>query len=322
MSFLSVQWASRKHCRQLARAAFGSAACGATSVRRVRPAATARTSSAGAAVVQHRPHAPDPAAAAATEDDGLAVGIAQPGIAARQHAAADRARRRRDRRATRAAGAARARRARERALQARAAPRVDRARGAAPGARRGRRARRCASSIERRGRAAPASAPAAPGAARSRSSRCASRSRPLRVRRRSAARCASSALERRPRRAARTSSAAAVGVGARRSAARSASVTSVSWPTPLTTGIGVARDRAHDALVVEGPQVLERAAAAAHDQHVDLGAAPPPVAIAAHQRGRRVDALHQARIDDHRARAARAAPAWSARRAAPRRRAR
>ena len=37
-----------------------------------------------------------------------------------------------------------------------------------------------------------------------------------------------------------TSSAAADGVGARTSAAKSAIVKSISWPTPLTTGIGEA----------------------------------------------------------------------------------
>jgi hypothetical protein len=49
-------------------------------------------------------------------------------------------------------------------------------------------------------------------------------------------------------------------------------VKSVSWPMPVTTGIGCSGDGARDALVVEGPQVLERAAAAGEDQHVALGA--------------------------------------------------
>src|SRR5712691_2358440 len=44
-----------------------------------------------------------------------------------------------------------------------------------------------------------------------------------------------------PARSGLTSSAAAVGVGARRSATKSAIVKSVSWPIPVTTGIGHAR---------------------------------------------------------------------------------
>src|SRR5205809_417548 len=44
-----------------------------------------------------------------------------------------------------------------------------------------------------------------------------------------------------PTRSGLTSSAAAVGVGARRSATKSAIVKSVSWPIPVTTGIGHAR---------------------------------------------------------------------------------
>ena len=66
--------------------------------------------------------------------------------------------------------------------------------------------------------------------------------------------------------------AAAVGVGARRSATKSAMVKSVSWPTPLTTGMARGGDRARHDLLVEGPQVLEASAAAADDEHVDLGA--------------------------------------------------
>ncbi len=51
----------------------------------------------------------------------------------------------------------------------------------------------------------------------------------------------------------------------------SAIVKSISWPTPLTTGMRAGVDGARHALVVEGPQVLERAAAARQDQHVALG---------------------------------------------------
>ena len=69
-----------------------------------------------------------------------------------------------------------------------------------------------------------------------------------------------------------TSSAAAVGVGARWSAAKSAMVKSVSWPTPTTTGMRAGADRARQRLLVELPQVLDRAAAAHQQQHVALGA--------------------------------------------------
>ena len=63
-------------------------------------------------------------------------------------------------------------------------------------------------------------------------------------------------------------SAAAVGVGARRSAAKSAMVKSVSWPTPLMTGIGQAREGAGHDLFVERPQIFDAAAAAADDQRL------------------------------------------------------
>ena len=64
-----------------------------------------------------------------------------------------------------------------------------------------------------------------------------------------------------------TSSAAADGVGARTSAAKSASVTSTSWPTPADDRHGVGDDGPDDALVVERPEVLQRAAAAGEDRH-------------------------------------------------------
>ena len=63
-------------------------------------------------------------------------------------------------------------------------------------------------------------------------------------------------------------SAAPVGVGARRSAAKSISVVSVSWPMAEIERNGARRRRAHDDLLVEAPEVLERAAAARDDQHV------------------------------------------------------
>ena len=66
-------------------------------------------------------------------------------------------------------------------------------------------------------------------------------------------------------------SAAADGVGARTSATKSAIVTSVSWPTAEMTGTGDTRDRARDDLLVERPEILNRAAAAADDDDVDAG---------------------------------------------------
>ena len=65
-----------------------------------------------------------------------------------------------------------------------------------------------------------------------------------------------------------TSSAAPEGVGARRSAAKSAIVKSVSWPTAGHHRDRARTDRAGQRLVVEGPQILERAAAARQDQDV------------------------------------------------------
>ena len=64
-----------------------------------------------------------------------------------------------------------------------------------------------------------------------------------------------------------TSSAAAEGVGARKSATKSAIVKSVSCPTAEITGTGRGRNRARHALLVERPQVFERATAARHDHH-------------------------------------------------------
>ena len=80
----------------------------------------------------------------------------------------------------------------------------------------------------------------------------------------------------RPRSSARsgtTSRPATDGVEARTSAARSTSETSCSWPTALTTGTGQARDGADEALVGEGQQVFEAAAAARDHDHVDAARA-------------------------------------------------
>ena len=66
-----------------------------------------------------------------------------------------------------------------------------------------------------------------------------------------------------------TSLPAAVGVEARTSAARSQSGVSCSWPTADTTGTGHAGDRADEPLVAEREEVLEAAAAAREDDHVD-----------------------------------------------------
>ena len=69
-------------------------------------------------------------------------------------------------------------------------------------------------------------------------------------------------------------------------------------PDPADHRQARGRDRPHHALVVEGPEVFERATTATHDQGIDLAAR-------ARQRDRRcecgrcVRSLHQARIDDH-----------------------
>ena len=118
-----------------------------------------------------------------------------------------------------------------------------------------------------------------------------------------------------------TSSAPMLGVGARRSAARSASVTSVSWPTPLTTGSAeatIARTtrsslKAHRSSSEPPPRQTIRTSTSARRF---------AVASAAHQRGRRLDALHADSDRSPPAGAARAAPERSAHRAAPPRRAR
>lgn len=65
-----------------------------------------------------------------------------------------------------------------------------------------------------------------------------------------------------------SSSAAAEGVGARRSAAKSDSETSVSWPTADTTGVVQAAIARGQRFVDEGPEILQRAAAARQQQHV------------------------------------------------------
>jgi hypothetical protein len=119
---------------------------------------------------------------------------------------------------------------------------------------------------------------------------------------------------RRPQGAA--SSAAAVGVGARRSAARSARVTSVSWPTPHTTGSGLpatARTtrsslKAHRSSS-EPPPRTSSSTSTSCALHWP-GAAPARVR-------RRLGTLHQAPDRPPPAPAARAAAGVSARRAGP-----
>ena len=64
--------------------------------------------------------------------------------------------------------------------------------------------------------------------------------------------------------------AASVGVEARRSATRSSSGLSASWPIALTSGVDAGRGGTHELLVAEHQQVLEVAAAAGDDDHVDL----------------------------------------------------
>ena len=65
--------------------------------------------------------------------------------------------------------------------------------------------------------------------------------------------------------------AASVGVEARTSATRSRIGASFSWPIAETTGRAAGGDGAHEALVGERQQVLDRAAAARHHDDVDLG---------------------------------------------------
>ncbi len=69
-----------------------------------------------------------------------------------------------------------------------------------------------------------------------------------------------------------TISAAALGVGARTSATKSLKVQSISCPTAEMTGICRAGDGPHHDFLVEAPQILETAAAAPHDQHIEPAA--------------------------------------------------
>ncbi len=120
-------------------------------------------------------------------------------------------------------------------------------------------------------------------------------------------RAASAALARRASRSTRattsslratTISAAADGVGARRSATRSATVVSVSWPTAEMTGMGHGGDRARHHLLVEGPEVLDRASAPAHNH--DFDARHPRDRLQAPRDVRRGPlALHAGGADDH-----------------------
>ena len=96
-----------------------------------------------------------------------------------------------------------------------------------------------------------------------------------------------------------TSSAAAEGVGARASATKSAMVKSISWPTPVTTGSAQRMDGARHALIVERPQVLQRATAAREDQHVALGARRRALQRR-DERRHGCGALHRRRVDEHR----------------------
>ncbi len=91
-----------------------------------------------------------------------------------------------------------------------------------------------------------------------------------------------------------SSSAACEGVAARASATRSVSVTSISWPTALTTGHRRGRDLAHQRLVVEGGEIVGRSAAATEDDDLDLGHAAEERQRARHALGR-VRPLHRAR---------------------------
>ena len=115
-----------------------------------------------------------------------------------------------------------------------------------------------------------------------------------------------------------TSVAAAVGVGARTSATKSQIVKSVSWPTPDTTGSADSNTARATGLLVERPQVLDRAAAARDDQHIDLGALVGD-ADRARDLGCGLRALHGRRIDHDAQRGPAARERGRARRAAQRR---
>ena len=101
--------------------------------------------------------------------------------------------------------------------------------------------------------------------------------------------------------AATTISAAADGVGARRSATKSAIVKSISWPTAEITGTGRGRDRAGHELLVERPEILDRAAAAPDDDDVDARDLARSRAAPAHDLGGRAVPL-DARRPDHQVR--------------------
>ncbi len=74
-----------------------------------------------------------------------------------------------------------------------------------------------------------------------------------------------------------TSLAASVGVDARTSATRSSSGESGSWPMADTTGVRTEDTARISAFVGERQQVLDRAAAAGHDDHVDVRVAVEPL---------------------------------------------
>ena len=124
--------------------------------------------------------------------------------------------------------------------------------------------------------------------------RCA---RAARARRRAAAGLPRCSAARHSSRAGAASSAAAVGVGARRSAARSARVTSVSWPTPHTTGSGQAAIARTTRSSLNAHRSSSEPPPRHDDQRIDLGA-PVGQRNRRDQRRRRLGALHQARVDD------------------------
>ena len=118
-------------------------------------------------------------------------------------------------------------------------------------------------------------------AARRRSRGAAARFQRVRVARRQRARDCRDVPRAARARSGTTSAAAPVGVGARTSATKSQIVKSVSWPTPDTIGSARLEDRARDDLLVERPQVLDRAAAAARRSARRLRRARSRCAIAA-----------------------------------------
>ncbi len=104
-----------------------------------------------------------------------------------------------------------------------------------------------------------------------------------------------------------------------RRAAKSAMVKSISWPTPVTTGMAAAADGARHALVVEAPQVFDGTAAARHDDHIAVTARATRHRCARDDGFGRRRALHRRSAPPAPRPAGSAAPECAAHRVSPRR---